>query len=201
MFTAYKSEAPAEPKVFGLAQRSSCMAKRHGRRRSSKFRRYLKGNIGLDISLGALDPDTGIIGPTNTVVETARCSSVKAIYSLSGGSAGPNEGPILVLVTHSDYSLAEIDAWIEQTDSWQEGNKVAKEVSSRWIRKIGILEYPVIDGEAIALNDGKPITTKLNWNLITGQGLNFVGYNLGSATLTTPDPNLNIQGHANLWPR
>jgi len=175
------------------------MAKHGKPRRGANFANYLKGNIGLDIALGTLAPDTGILGPTNVLNERARCTSVKNTYTLSGHTPAENEGPIMMLVAHSDYTLAEIDAWIEQTDSWAAGNKVAKEVSARLIRKIGIFPNPEIVGGAVVLNDGKPIRTKLNWQLNSGQGLNFVAYNLGSVALATTDPNVNVQGHANLW--
>ncbi len=163
---------------------------------------YLPGNIDVDMGLGTLAANTATLGPTNTVTESTRCTSIKNVYSYSGYTTAVDQGPIMVGVAHSDYSLAEIEAWIEQTTSWAAGDLIAKEISQRKIRKIGI--FPIGGsagsvGTANVLNDGRPIRTKLNWMLHTGQGLNFFSYNLGSAALASSSPNVNVQGKANLF--
>ncbi len=56
-------------------------------------------------------------------------------------------------------------------------------------------------GGAYTFNDGKAIKTKLNWIMTNGQGLNYWCYNLGTSVFATIDSNVNIRGHANLWPR
>ncbi len=169
-------------------------------RRKRRFHgNYLPGNIDIDLELGAtLAANTVILVATQTVTETARVTSVKCMYSLGNWTPAAGEGPIMVGVAHSDYSLAEIEAWIEQVNTWSQGDLVAKEISSRLIRRIGVFDAPTLH-EVTTLNDGKPIRTKLNWMLTTGQGLNFFGYNMG-VTLTGTSPNLDIQGKANLWP-
>ncbi len=160
---------------------------------------YLDGNIDQDLGLATLAAKTGILTATNTVSEKRRVSSVRCTYALTDWTVNANSGPIMILVAHSDYTLAEVEEWIERSGSWSMSDLVADEVRRRKIKRIGIFRIPPTAHGAV-LNDGKPIRTKLNWTLITGQGLNFVGYNLGTAALTTTSPNVNIQGKANLWP-
>ncbi len=176
-------------------------AKGHYKRRSvrSGLGKYVPGDIGLDRSLGTLAAKTGVETTTTTVDEVARVSSVKCTYTLSDFTQIGNAGPILVCIAHSDYSLAEIEAWVERVTSWSSGDLIAQEVSNRRIRKIGIFPGVPSDNTSVTLNDGKPIKTKLNWRLNTGQGLKFFLYNLGTGALATTDPNVNIQGKANLW--
>ncbi len=176
------------------------MAKRRRRRRMG---RYIRGNIDVDIAGGTLAGATAVLGATaDQVVERAYLSSIVCQYSFAGFTGGDNIGPVSVGVAHGDYSLAEIEAYLEAATSWNEGDLVAREVSQRKIRRIGTFTTTAASaGEANVLNDGKSIRTKLGWILNTGQGLNFWLYNQGSAAFATTDPNVHIWGHANLWPR
>lgn len=175
---------------------------RYRRRRKRRMRRYIKGNIDLNGNLGTLAAVTGILlVPADVVEEQAFISSVKCIYSLAGITQGDNVGPIHVGIAHSDYTLSEIEAWIEQSTGWAQGDKVAQEISSRLIRRIGTFDMPDVVGDSVTLNLGKPITTKLGWGLTTGQNVVFYVYNEGSVALSTTDPNVHITGHANLWPK
>ncbi len=163
------------------------------------FRNYIRGSIDIDQSLSTLAADTGVLAATQTVTERTRVSSVKNTYSISDETPAANQGPIIVGVAHSDYSLAEIEAWLESTTSWDASNLVEAEVQGRKIRQIGVYDVPVAVGGSYALNDGKPITTKLNWILTTGQGLNFWFYNSGTVDIGSSAPNGKVVGHANLW--
>ncbi len=176
--------------------------KRQYRRRSGGGFRggYLPGNIDQDLGLATLAAKTAVLTATNTVSEKRRVSSIKAVYALSDFTVAANAGPIMVGVAHSDYTLAEIEEWIERSGSWSMSDLVADEVRKRLIRRIGVFRIPPSAAGAV-LNDGKPIRTKLNWSLITGQGLQFFAYNLGTSALSTTSPNVNIQGKANLWPQ
>ncbi len=175
-------------------------AKRRSSRR--KMGRYVKGNLDLDGDLGTLASRTAVLISTDTVIDRTLVSSVVATYSLSGVSIGNDIGPVEVGVAHSDYTLAEIEAYLELATSWNETDLLDKEVQSRKIRRIGVFDSPVGGaGGAYMLNDGKPIKTKLNWIMTNGQGLNYFAYNLGTAAFSTTDPNVKIRGHANLWPR
>ncbi len=163
---------------------------------------YLPGNIELDLSLGTLASRTGILFATNTVTERTRCTSIKMLYTYSGYTVADNQGPIMVGVAHSDYTLVEIEEWIEQSTSWAVGDLVAKEVSGRKIRKIGVFPISGVTaavGQATVLNDGRPIRTRLNWMLNTGQGLSMWAYNMGTIAIGTTNPNVNFNGKANLF--
>ncbi len=172
------------------------------KRRNRKFRRYLKGSVDETLNLGTLAPTT-LVGAAfdETVNERTFVSSIRATHSLSEFTPAADRGPILVGVAHSDYSDAEIEAVIENTGSWNEGNLVQQEVAKRKVRRIGIFEIPDNATDAVVLNDGKPITTKLGWILVQGQGLRQWAYNMGTAALVTTDPAYRMQGHANLWPQ
>ncbi len=133
----------------------------------------------------------------------AWCSSILARWSISEWTPATGVGPVLVGIAHSDYSDAEIEAWIEQTTGWTEGDLVAAEVRRRKVRKVGIFGSPAgagIAAEAAVLKDGEAIRTKLGWQLTTSQTLRVWGYNLGTQAFATTSPQIQVQGHANLWP-
>ncbi len=176
------------------------MARRRGKGRR-RFRKYLRGNIDEDMSLGVLAAADAVLQATETVNGRTFVSSVFLRWAMAGWTVIDGVGPILVGVAHSDYTAAEIEAWIEQTTgSWNEGDLVEQEVATRKIRKIGIFEQVGQSLGAQALNDGKPIRTKLGWVLNQGQGLSIWAYNLGTGSVATTDPTVHANGHANLWP-
>ena len=164
--------------------------------------RYIRGNIDLDFALGTLAAqDVVVSAVAGVVAERTLVSSIVATYAMQGYTVTDNVGPVVVGVAHSDYSDAEIEAWIEQqTGSWSEADLPAREVASRKIRRIGSFSPP-LSIASTALNDGKPMKTKLNWILNVGQNLKFWAYNQGSVAIGTTDPDVHVTGHANLWPR
>jgi len=185
--------------LIALAVIISMARRGRGRR---KFRRYIKGQIDFTLSLGTLATLT-VIGATvgDSVIEKAYCTSVKCSYSLSGFTAAAGDGPILVGVSHGDYTDAEVEEWIETTDSWEETDMIGQEIARRKIRKIGTIRIPPGSAitDAFVLNEGKPMTTKCGYVLSTGQTVRFWAYNLGTSSLTS-GALLKVQGHANLWP-
>ncbi len=175
------------------------MAKRKSRR---KFRRYIKGRIDFELSLGTLSGNDVLSGNESQVLtETAWLSSVKCTWALGDFTTGTGDGPLWVGVAHSDYTDAEIEEWIEDGATWDQGNKVAtREVAKRLIRQVGVFQNLSTTAAGVdALNMGRPITTKCGWGLITGQTVKFWVYNSGSGGLVT-GALLKINGHANLWP-
>ncbi len=136
-----------------------------------------------------------------TVNERTFVSSVVATYAISDWTPLAGVGPIIVGVAHGDYSSAEIEQWIENSGSWNEGDKVNQEIAKRQIRQIGVLKTPALVTLDSNLNDGKPMKTKLNWILNQGQTLDYWVYNSGDVAFATTDPDLTIVGHANLWPQ
>ncbi len=171
------------------------------RRRSMRRRRYLKANVDENLLLGTLNTKV-LISDTwdGTVTERALISSIVCTWSLDGIVAG--QGPIVFGVAHSDYSDAEIEAVIEASGSWDEGDLVSQEILRRKVRMIGQFVSELDTGtDDIQFNDGKPVKTKLNWILTTGDTLKMWAYNVSSANLSTADPAMRATGHANLWPQ
>ncbi len=176
------------------------MAKKRGRKR---FTRYLRGNIDQSFDLTTLAAADVVRSINNdTVNERTWLSSVVIGWSMKDLTITPDAGPIMVGVAHSDYTDAEVEAWIEETiGSWDEGALADQEVARRKIRRVGIFEAA---GQALAtqvLNDGKPIRTKCGWMLLQGQTVSYWAYNMGTAAIATTVPDVHVQGHANLWPR
>lgn len=126
-------------------------------------------------------------------------SSIVASWTLSNFTPVVNSGPLAVGYCHSDYSTPELEQYLENVDSWNEGNLVQQEIGRRKIRLVGIFEAPTAATESTVLNDGKPIKTKLNWLLSAGQTVNLFTYNLGSGSVSTTIPKVAVRGHANLW--
>ncbi len=173
------------------------------RKAKGKYRRwskYIPGSVDEEMALGTLTTKDVIAAQFDqTVTERMFCSSVRAIWSMRNFTPTSNAGPILVGLAHSDYTAAEIEEWIENTQGWAEADQIGQEVGRRKIRKVGTFDTPDNATDSVTLNDGKAIKTKLGWILTTGQTLQTWGYNLGTVSLATTDPLVSIQGKANLW--
>lgn len=175
---------------------------RKGASRKRPYGKYLKGIIDEQMALGTLAALTLVAQPIDEVVDKKTLiSSVKLVWSLKEFTPVAGAGPILIGVAHSDYTAAEIEEVIENANSWNEGDLVAQEVAKRKIRIIGSFYGAAQDLGGVVMNDGKPITTKLNWMLQEGQTLDVWAYNTGTAALSTTDPKVRAYGHANLWSR
>ncbi len=179
------------------------MAKRPKRRR--RMGKYIRGNVDETLNLGTLAAVT-LVGAAfdESVNERTYVSSVKAIYTLDLVTAAAGVGPLMVGVAHSDYSDAEIEEWIENAGSWNEGDLVnSLEIGKRRCRRVGVFDPSgeVTTAATIALNEGRMITTKLGWTLLQGQSLRQWAYNMGTVAYGTTNPSFRMQGHVNLWPR
>ncbi len=185
--------------ILVLAGIVATMLAKHTPKR--KYRRYLKGQVNSGLVLGTLAATT-LVGSLlgDVLTEKAWLSSVKAVWALQGFTPVSTDGPLRVGVAHSDYSDAEIEAWIENSMSWEQSDKIGQEIARRKIRQVGIFQsVDLSSSEAAVLNDGKPIHTKCNWQLTTGQTLKIWAYNEGSDALTT-GATVHVSGHCNLWP-
>ncbi len=173
------------------------MAKGKGR----KFRKYLRGSIDHRLDLGTLAANT-LIGSNlqDVLEEQAYVSSVKAAYTMDQFTETPDVGPFLCGWAHSDYTDAEIEAFIENAGSWSQGDMVQQEVAKRRIKQVGVFQNQTGVNEWSTIRDGATFTTKLGWLLTTGDTLKFWVYNMGLAAVATTDPNTRAQGHANIWP-
>ena len=177
---------------------------KHPRR---KFRRYIRGNIDDTQVLATLSGNTGLkFAVTGTVTEKAWCSSVKLFHSMTNYTPTVNVGPVTVWITHSDYTLTEVEEYIEAlgSASWDEGDLRTREIMKRgrYIKMVG--QYAPGDGDDASsthvLNGGKPVTTKCGWMLTTGKTIAIVWYNSGSGGISGTSPLMQLVGHANLWP-
>ncbi len=175
------------------------MPKKSGKRRS-RMGSYMRGTVDEELDLGTLAAKTLLSGDFDeSVVETTRATSVEVVASLRDFTKATDVGPIMIGVAHSDYTDAEIEAWIENAGSWNRGDMVSQEISKRLVRKLGIFEIPNTISEAAVLNNGRPLKIKLNWKLITGQTLRLWAYNLGAAAIATTTPIVTLEGHINLF--
>ncbi len=165
--------------------------------------RYLRGNLDEVIPLATLSPkDVLAVNVAGTVTERTLLSSIRATWSLGGMTPTLDAGPIQFGVAHGDYTSAEIEEWLEDAGQWTEGNKIAREISGRQIRSIGVLEAPESAAESVVFNDGRPKKTKLNWILETGISLNLWVYNTGSVAVSgATGADVRCTGYANLFPK
>ncbi len=163
------------------------------------MKRYLKGNVDENVILTDLAAATLVSSDFDeTPEQDTLVSSLVASYSIDNLVAG--QGPIIFGVAHSDYSDAEIEEFIENTGSWDQGSKIEQERAKRLIRKIGTLVGTQGTGtNDVQFNGGVPVKTKLNWRLNTGDTLNLWAYNISATALSTSVPVLRAHGHANLW--
>ncbi len=170
--------------------------------KQKRFKRYIRGKIQERLDLGTLAANTLVsVDMSGVVEERTLVSSISATWSLHDFTPTAGDGPIVVGVAHSDYTDAEIEAFLEDSGSWTEGNKVEQEINRRKVRIIGTIRAPGSSSRYESLQDGKMIKTKLNWILTTGQTLSVWAYNAGDSAIATTDPDVSVTGHANLWPR
>ncbi len=178
------------------------MAKHGKGRRKGGMSKYVKGNIDETLDLGTLAARTLVAQVFDeTFKAEARLTSLVASYSLSGYTLGNERGPVMVGIAHDDYSAAEIEEYIENTGSWNIGNMVSQEIAKRKVRIIGV--FPLQSGgnvgDAVVLNEGLPVKTKLNWFMTAGASLDLWAYNLGSSAFASTTPDIHMQGHANIF--
>ncbi len=170
------------------------MARKPRRKRT----RLIKGNVDESIALATLAPNTGLLSPTDVVTERSFLLSTEMVYGLRGAAVG--EGPIRLYWAHSDYSLVEIEEFIELQTGWQEADLVAMEIGKRKIRLIGEFAGVSIATEDEVLNEGRVLKTKLGFIVNSSQGLNLVVYNDSGANLSTGSI-VEFKGHCWIKPQ
>ncbi len=116
-------------------------------------------------------------------------TSVEASWSMEALTAG--EVPIVVGLAHSDYSAAEVEAWIENTASFSQDDLVAQEVSRRKIRNVG--QFSDTDETDLVLNEGNKFKTICKFLVNEGKTINAWAYNKSGSALMTGAV-INIQG-------
>ncbi len=155
------------------------MAK-HPRRRGKRRFNLRRVRITPEEPLLTLASDTVITQDlTAASPDRYRCVTVKGSWTLIALTAG--EGPITVGYAHSDYSVTEIKECLEAQAAISQSNKVAREQSDRLVRVVGTMRGV---GNSF-LNDGKPISTKLNWLIGIGATVKMFSFNESTSPLTT----------------
>ncbi len=165
--------------------------------------RYIRGAIDEDLGLTTLASKTLVaVAFDEAVSQRMLVSSIVVRLSMNNWTPGAGVGPFLVGISHSDYTAAEVEAVLEAVASWDEGDKLAQEVSNRLVRRMGTLGEGInAASEVSVLNEGVALKFKLNWILNDGDTLDLWAYNLGTAAVSTTVPVVHCVGHANLWPR
>ena len=157
--------------------------------------RILKGVVDEALSLGTLAATTLVSQIyDDTVGQRTYVISHEAAWYLRNATS--LEGGILCGFAHSDYSAAEIEEFIENQGSWDEGDLIGQEVGRRKVRIVGQFSGVASD---LALNEGVPIKTKVGWVLNSGDTLQQWAYNLSGITQTTGQV-LTTSGHVWLRP-
>ncbi len=164
------------------------MPKSKSRKRRFNLRRV---RVTPALPLGTLASVTALtVAAVGPATSDYRAKSIKATWQLANFTAG--EGPITVGYAHGDYSVTEIKEALEAANI-DVGDKIAQEKANRLVRIVGVFDSI---GEGAALNDGKPISTKLNWFISASEVINLFAYNESTALLTT-GARVNAQG--DMW--
>ncbi len=171
---------------------------KHGSRRTN-WNKFRSGALDIDLAMTTLAAKTLVSQSSETVVDTARISSVKANYGIAGFTPADGVGPFLFGVAHSDYTNSEIEAYIEQSGSWDLGDKQSQEVRSRRIKILGTIGQQASGIQNMVANDGRQTKSKLNWIMSEGDGLDFWVYNMGDAAVATTVPQFVVFGNASIW--
>ncbi len=119
-----------------------------------------------------------------------RLLSITLMWSLLD-IADIDDGGLVVGVAHSDYTAAEIEECLEATGAISRGDKLNNERASRLVRVIGQFgNSDTVLGDLV-LNDGRPITTKLNWPIEIGKQVNYWWLNASGTTFNTAKLTVN----------
>ncbi len=130
-------------------------------------------------ALGTLGNLTAIVGALVDASDNEyRALSVRSTWSIRDLTVG--EGPITVGYAHGDYTATEIKECLEAGAAMTRNDKVAAEQANRLVRVVGVFSGVGTDE---TLNDGKEITTCLNWVIPDGGAINQFAYNHSGAAL------------------
>ncbi len=173
-----------------LAMLAPLMAHRKGRRRYNANFVVIRFQASLPLSTLA----------SNTVLLTSlfggqlndravRLVSIDGYWAIRGATAG--EGPIMVGVSHSDYSVAEIKECLV-SNALDTGDMIAVEQSRRLVREAG--QFGNL-GTNEVLNDGRPKRTKVGITTPVGFDYSVWAWNKSGAVLTTGQV-LEVSGKA-----
>ncbi len=135
-------------------------------------------------ALATLDVVTNAV--TTAASETYRLISVICSYSWSDIGAIIDDGCEFGFA-HSDYTAAQVEECLESFLSIDRGDKRAQEFSNRLVRSVGTISQAgaLAAAAGASFNDGKPVKTRLNWLMTTGDTLNLWIRNASGVVWTT----------------
>ncbi len=151
------------------------------KRRFTMRKVRVTGSLSLG-ALAALDVVSGAI--TDASTDPYRLISANLRYTLVNLGAVIDDGQEFGLA-HSDYTAAEIEECLEATASIDLGDKIAQEQANRLVRSIGIMTGGNAAAGNMDFNDGRPVKTRLNWKMSTGDTLNIWVRNSSGVVYTT----------------
>ncbi len=159
------------------------MARRkRSRRRSFNLRRV---RVTDELAVGALASlDVVSAAMTAAVTDPLRVISANLTWSLADLGALDDDAQEFG-IAHSDYQANEIEEALEAVASIDLGNKLAQEQANRLVRSVGQFVDTAGTGGGLGFNDGRPMKTKLNWLLSTGDSLSMWIRNGSGAVYTT----------------
>ncbi len=155
-----------------------------------------KVRIAASPTIGALATEAVVSNAvTDAGTDPYRITSVKAAFSWNDKALiddGCEFG-----YAHSDYTAAEVEECLEASASIDRGNLIAREQANRLVRQVGTIGgASVTAAGGVGFNDGRPVKTKLNWKMSTGDTLNLWIRN-ASGNVWTTGSELSILG--DMW--
>ncbi len=154
------------------------------RKRSRSGRNFVAIPFAGSLALGAL-ADDAVISVQVTVGEFTDDLFVMSLdvrFGENGHAAG--EGPILLGLSHSDYTVAEIIEAID-IELLGKGDKIEQERARRLVRKFGLYDVGAVGDAVVISKDEIGRRHKLNWPIGIGNSLDLWARNKSGATLTT----------------
>ncbi len=139
-------------------------------------------SVSKSTALVTLASETGLLTSLTTDAASEGYFTVSTDLNLTWFNPTANEGPIDVWIADNDWTLVEIEEYIELATGFDRGDMRAQEIQRRGrsIRKIGSLT--VVENN---LNDGELTRTKFRHYIAEGSTLQLCYYNAGPSPLTT----------------
>ncbi len=158
------------------------MAKR--KRSRSSGRNFVAIPFAGSLALGTLADDS-VISVQITVGEFTDdlfVMSTDIRFGVNGHTGG--EGPILLGLSHSDYTVAEIIEAID-VELLGKGDKIEQERARRLVRKLGIYDVGATTEAVTISKDEIGKRHKLKWPIGIGNSIDLWARNKSGASLTT----------------
>ncbi len=162
-------------------QSGSCMAKHRGGGRNNG-RRFATGNISTSINLLTLGDNIAISANMGDTTNGRGMTCLSLDLGVAIRDLTPGEGPIDIVVAHSDYSAGEIIEALSSNAGWVQDDLIEMERSRRMVRHIGTFSGRT---ESEVLFDGRKRRFKLGWKLTAGKTIVLTAINRSAAALTT----------------